>query len=106
MSLLQQSLPKWYVQVHVVNYVCKSAGLGRASHWKGHMQRHLAGLFSKRSANMQTYIYGTSALDATRGKLAQQVRSHIMALCYSLLYIHCVNLTVLSVLLSTYITVI
>ena len=38
------------------------AGLGRASRWKSNMLEKASALFSSRGANLQSYIYGTSAL--------------------------------------------
>ncbi len=49
------------------------AGLGKAALWKSKIQQNAAALFSRRSADMQSLVYGTSAVDTTRGKHVQQV---------------------------------
>lgn len=51
------------------------AGLGKAALWKTKIQQNAAALFRRRSGDMQSLVYGTSAADTTRGKHAQQVRS-------------------------------
>jgi len=51
------------------------AGLGKAALWKTNIQQNAAALFSRRSADMQSLVYGTSGADTTRGKHAQQVSS-------------------------------
>ena len=38
------------------------AGLGAAARWKAGMLRRAGALFSRRGADLQSYIYGTSAL--------------------------------------------
>ena len=52
------------------------AGLGRAAKWKSRIQQNAAALFSRRSADMQSFVYGTFATDTTRGKgVGQQVKT-------------------------------
>ncbi len=53
--------------------LCVCVGLGRAARWKTRIQQNAAALFSRRSADMQSLVYGTSAADTSRGKHAQQV---------------------------------
>jgi len=57
------------------------AGLGKAALWKTNIQQNAAALFSRRSADMQSLVYGTSAADTTRGKHAQQVSSLQCSFC-------------------------
>lgn len=52
---------------------CVYAGLGKAALWKTKIQQNAAALFSRRSADMQSLVYGTSAADTMRGRDAQQV---------------------------------
>ncbi|KAL3145804.1 hypothetical protein ABBQ38_015181 [Trebouxia sp. C0009 RCD-2024] len=49
-----------------------SEGLGRAVRWKSSIQRNAAALFSRRSTDMQSYVYGAPAAEPTRGKGASQ----------------------------------
>lgn len=51
-----------------------SEGLGLAARWKAKMKKNAAALFCRRSADMQSLVYGTSALDISRGKNAQQTK--------------------------------
>ena len=60
------------------------AGLGKAALWKTKIQQNAAALFSRRSADMQSLVYGTSAADTTRGKHAQQVSPRISPDCKAL----------------------
>ena len=56
--------------------------MGRAATWKSSIQRNAAALFSRRSADMQSYVYGAPATDPTRGRgIAQQQVSQCL-LCY------------------------
>jgi len=60
------------------------AGLGKAALWKTKIQQNAAALFSQRSADMQSLVYGTSAADTTRGKHAQQVSPQFTPDCKAL----------------------
>ena len=42
------------------------------------MKKNAAALFSRRSADMQSLVYGTSALDISRGKHSKQVGSPLV----------------------------
>ena len=55
------------------------AGLGRAATWKASIQRNAAALFSRRSADLQSYVYSAPATDPSRGRgVAQQQVSHCL----------------------------
>lgn len=58
---------------------CPDAGLGRAATWKSSIQQNAAAMFSRRSADMQSYVYGAPATDPTRGRgVAKQQVSHCL----------------------------
>ncbi len=66
------------LSVHLV------AGLGKAALWKTKIEQNAAALFRRRSADMQSLVYGTSAADTPRGKHAQQVSSWSSPACKAL----------------------
>lgn len=56
------------------------AGLGNAAKWKSNMLEKASALFSSRGANLQSYIYGTSAL--ANGQRTDKVRIAPLAVPY------------------------
>ena len=57
------------------------AGLGAAARWKASMVERASGLFARSAANLQSYIYGTSALADAQQVLLEHIlfplsRSH------------------------------